>query len=165
MNTGNTFRTFKIWTSSCTDKLMAKSPTHYSSHTYWLTWMQVLYKHVFVSASYATTGFLDQKREHPVRWKTYFCCYAAGNLMPYHSNIPHMGVSKNRGVPKWMVYMGVSENSGTPKSSIFIGFSSINHPFWGYPYFWKHPYVYNYIPTRWLNVTFLSIFVLWLDVT
>ena len=35
--------------------------------------------------------------------------------------------------------MDVSKNSGTPKSSILIGFSIINHPFWGYPYFWKHP--------------------------
>ena len=37
--------------------------------------------------------------------------------------------------------MDVSENSVTPKSSILIGFSIINHPFWGYPYFWKHPYL------------------------
>ena len=37
-------------------------------------------------------------------------------------------------------HMDVSKNSGTPKSSILIGFSIINHPFWGYPYFWKHPY-------------------------
>ena len=46
--------------------------------------------------------------------------------------------------------MGVSENSGTPKSSILIGFSIINHPFWGIPNFWKHPYVY-WIPStkRW----------------
>ena len=36
--------------------------------------------------------------------------------------------------------MGVSENRGTPKSSILIGFSIINHPFFGYLYFWKHPY-------------------------
>jgi len=36
--------------------------------------------------------------------------------------------------------MGVSKNRGTPKSSILIGFSLINHPFLGYPYFWKHPY-------------------------
>ena len=36
--------------------------------------------------------------------------------------------------------MGVSKNSGTPKSSILIGFSIINHPFWGTPYFWTHPY-------------------------
>ena len=36
--------------------------------------------------------------------------------------------------------MGVSENSGTPKSSILIGFSIINHPFWGTPISWKHPY-------------------------
>ena len=36
--------------------------------------------------------------------------------------------------------MGVSKNTGTTKSSILIGFSMINHPFWGYPYFWKHPY-------------------------
>ena len=38
------------------------------------------------------------------------------------------------------VHMDVSKNSGTPKSSTSIGFSIINHPFWGYPYFWKHPY-------------------------
>ena len=37
--------------------------------------------------------------------------------------------------------MGVFKNRGTPKSSIFIGISIINHPFWGYPYFWKHPYM------------------------
>ena len=38
-------------------------------------------------------------------------------------------------------HVDVSENSGTPKSSILIGFSIINHPFWGTPYFWKHPYI------------------------
>ena len=38
-------------------------------------------------------------------------------------------------------HLGVSKNSGTPKSSILIGFSIINHPFWGAPYFWKHPFV------------------------
>ena len=30
----------------------------------------------------------------------------------------------------------------TPKSSILIGFSLIKHPFWGYHYFWKHPYIH-----------------------
>ena len=35
-----------------------------------------------------------------------------------------------------------SKNSGTPKSSILIGFSIINHPFWGTPNFWKHPFPY-----------------------
>ena len=35
--------------------------------------------------------------------------------------------------------IGVSKNNGTPESSILIGFSIINHPFWGTPYFWKHP--------------------------
>ncbi len=40
-------------------------------------------------------------------------------------------------------YMGVSKNRGTPKSSILIGCSIINHPFWGYHYFWKHPYSYS----------------------
>jgi len=39
--------------------------------------------------------------------------------------------------------MDVSKNSGTPKSSILIGFSIINHPFLGYPYFWKHPYEFS----------------------
>ena len=41
--------------------------------------------------------------------------------------------------------MGVSKNRGTPKSSILIGSSIINHPFWGYHYFWKHPYVKSFI--------------------
>ena len=40
--------------------------------------------------------------------------------------------------------MDVSENSGTPKSSILIGCSIINHPFWGPPIFWKHPYIRCY---------------------
>ena len=39
-----------------------------------------------------------------------------------------------------MEFMDVSENNGTPKSSILKGFSIINHPFLGYPYFWKNPY-------------------------
>ena len=37
-----------------------------------------------------------------------------------------MGVSKNNGTPKWMVY--VMEN---PMNKWMI---------WGYPYFWKQPY-------------------------
>ena len=40
-------------------------------------------------------------------------------------------------------YMGVSKNSDTPKSSIFIGSSITNHPFWGTPIFWKHPYFHG----------------------
>ena len=52
-------------------------------------------------------------------------------------------------------YMGVSKNNGTPKSSILIGVSIINHPFWGFSYFWKHPYVFqgdwsnNHPPLGW----------------
>ena len=41
--------------------------------------------------------------------------------------------------------MGVSKNRGAPKSSIWIGFCIINHPFWGTPYFWKHPYKYKWL--------------------
>ena len=43
------------------------------------------------------------------------------------------------------INMGVSKNRDTPESSILIGFSIINHPFWGYHYFWKHPYIFNMI--------------------
>ena len=45
-----------------------------------------------------------------------------------------------RGEKLYHSLMGVSENDGTPKSSILIGISIINRPFWGPPYFWKHPY-------------------------
>ena len=43
------------------------------------------------------------------------------------------------------IYMGVSKSHGTPKSSILIGFSIINYKpsILGYPYFWKHPYIYS----------------------
>ena len=37
--------------------------------------------------------------------------------------------------------MGVSKNKGTPKSSMLIG---VFHYKPGYPYFWKHPYIYIY---------------------
>ena len=37
-------------------------------------------------------------------------------------------------------HLGVPKNDGIPKSSNLIGFSIINHPFWGNPYFWKHPF-------------------------
>ena len=40
----------------------------------------------------------------------------------------------------FLKYMGVSKNRGTPKSSILIGCFIINRPFWGTPYFWKHPH-------------------------
>ena len=40
--------------------------------------------------------------------------------------------------------MDVSKNSGTPKSSILIGFSTINHPFWGFPPMFGNPHIYIY---------------------
>ena len=39
-------------------------------------------------------------------------------------NIPHLGVSKNSGTPKWMVYNGKS---------------ILKWMIWGYPWFWKLP--------------------------
>ncbi len=53
--------------------------------------------------------------------------------------------------------MGVSKNNGTPKSCILIGFSIINHPFWGTPHFWKHPYMY-------INMTYIyQVLAWWVD--
>ena len=42
------------------------------------------------------------------------------------SEILHMGVSKNRGTPKWMVFNGKSYKNGM---------------IWGYHYFRKHPHI------------------------
>ena len=36
-----------------------------------------------------------------------------------------------------------------PKSSIWIGVSIMNHPFWGTPIFWKHPYLNSF--SKWLG--------------
>ena len=41
--------------------------------------------------------------------------------------------------------MDVSKNMGRPKSSILMGVSIINHPFWGTPIFWKHPYIESWL--------------------
>ena len=46
------------------------------------------------------------------------------------------------GGPGCLGFLGVSKKRVPPKSSILIGFSIINHPFLGYPYFWKQPYGY-----------------------
>ena len=48
-----------------------------------------------------------------------------------------------RWVTKKMIHMGVSKNRGIPKSSNFNRvFHYFPHPFWGCsPYFWKHPSV------------------------
>ena len=54
-------------------------------------------------------------------------------------DLDEQNMSIDRNV-SWFGYIGLSKNSGTPKSSILIGFSVINHPFWGYHYFWKHTY-------------------------
>ena len=43
--------------------------------------------------------------------------------------------------------MDVSKIWDTPKSSILIRFSLINHPLWGYHYFWKHPYHHHVFET------------------
>ena len=43
----------------------------------------------------------------------------------------------------WMVYgwyMGVSENRGTPKWMVKIMETLLKWMIWGYHYFWKHPY-------------------------
>ncbi len=40
----------------------------------------------------------------------------------------HMGVSKYKGTPKWMVY------NGKPMKTL------LKWMIWWYPYFWKHPY-------------------------
>ena len=56
--------------------------------------------------------------------------------------IIHMTVMRCREI----IDVDVSENSGTPKSSILIGCSIVNHPFWGYPYFWKYPCKHFLLP-------------------
>ena len=42
------------------------------------------------------------------------------------------------------IYMDVSKNRGTPKWMVKIMENPINKwMIWGYPYFWKHPYMYG----------------------
>ena len=50
------------------------------------------------------------------------------------------------------MYMGVSKNRGTPKSSIFNKVFHYKPSILGYPYFWKHPYIYIYIQKASIDV-------------
>ena len=75
-----------------------------------------------------------------------------GDMIPNLTNIFFkMGWFNHQRVTSLVWYLqfhtDVSENSGTPKSSILIGFSIINHPCWGTPNFWKHPYCFNCVST------------------
>ena len=44
-------------------------------------------------------------------------------------------------------YMGVSKNSGIPKWMVYNGKLLLKWMIWRYPYFWKHPYL-NFIDIR-----------------
>ena len=62
---------------------------------------------------------------------------------PFHQGPGHWGSTC---IYKYIyIYMGVSKNNGTvsPNHPFLTGFSIINHPFWGTPFFWKHPYIYT----------------------
>ena len=63
-------------------------------------------------------------------------CFVIYKCVYMHVHIhTYMGVSKNRGTPKWMVY------NGKPQFKWMI---------WWYPYFWKHPYIHiNIITGPW----------------
>ena len=45
------------------------------------------------------------------------------------------------------IYMDVSKNSGTPKWMVYNGNPYQNGMIWGYPYFWKHPYILPILPS------------------
>ena len=42
------------------------------------------------------------------------------------------------------IYMGVSKNRGTPKWMVYNGKTLLKWMIWGYPYLWKHPYIHIY---------------------
>ena len=46
------------------------------------------------------------------------------------------------------IHMDVSENIGTPESPHFNRVFHYKPYILGYPYFWKHPYIYIYIQVR-----------------
>ncbi len=73
-------------------------------------------------------------------WRYYFgggAAFVRVKLFFRERNHPYVQKTKRSLV--LLQKKGVSKNNGTPKSSILRGFSITNHPFWGYPYFRKHP--------------------------
>ena len=62
--------------------------------------------------------------------------------------VDNMGVSKNRGIPKWMVY------NGKTLLKLMI---------WGYHYFWKHPYWEEIKQLKTSSATFLPLQFCWVS--
>ena len=52
---------------------------------------------------------------------------------------------------------------GPPNHPILIGFSIINHPVWGYSYFWKHPYTLD-MKDLWLPDELSSRYQRWIGI-
>ena len=96
-----------------------------------------------------TSVYLPKKKQrHPLGFPDFFRSQAVHrprSIRPFQRQWPRNathqlwqdGPKNQYGII--LNHLSVSENSGTPKSSILIGCSIINHPFWGYPYFWKYP--------------------------
>ena len=73
---------------------------------------------------------------------TYVCCQYALKFVSLNSLALPLSLSLNyMHLCCFCFDMGVSKNRGAPKSSSLTGFSIINHPVWGTPISWKHPYL------------------------
>ena len=79
-------------------------------------------------SSRGSLGFAEQRRNGVTQWIQWIFSICFSYPGPVF-NVETRGT------------FGCLQNyNGTPKSSILIGFSIINHPFWGTPSFFKHPF-------------------------
>ena len=97
----------------------------------WTAWESPRPVHcIHTSRAFVSTSGLKKEFKGKREIDSVFPCH--GGEVPLPSlKLAFMGVSKNRGTPKWMVYKG-------------IGFSLINHPFWGTPIFGNTHILYNH---------------------
>ena len=80
-------------------------------------------------SSRGSLGFAEQRRNGVTQWTQWIFSICFSYPLALFFNVETRGT------------FGCLQNyNGTPKSSILIGFSIINHPFWGTPSFFKHPF-------------------------
>ena len=105
--------------------------------------------HTSTKYVYSKSNYYANNQSYPKQRESLFNRYSHVHIQRLVTSIIYIYIQIQKCLKKYRIfslclyiYMGVSKNRGTPKSSILIGFSFINHPFWWFPYFWKHPYIY-----------------------
>ena len=92
---------------------------------------------------YVWESYLQKtKSQPPLHSKTVWFNEFTANVKETENRTKKSRTEKKKWEKLVNYYMGVSKNNGTPTSSHFNRGFHYKPSILGYPYFWKHPYVY-----------------------